>query len=417
MSVAKSKILVVFSRADVTHRKMLEGILRYVRERCADRWQVLLDQRDIFQRSTAELSNGGFSGIIAAVGSAEDRQRYFKTGLPTVLFEPTLAHLGRRGRPDNNVTFFNDHAAEGRAAADYFLSLGFTSFAFVGTTTETTWSDARRQGFVSRLSKDGLKVRVYKNRPKAQRADFTRELPHLAGWLRKLPPQTALLAAHDERALQVLAAAAHAGLHLPEDLAVLGVDDDELLCSTASPSLSSIPVNAEETGERIAEAMHALLEGRPTEPIVRTCHTRIVTRQSTDAYANDNPVVAKALDYIRKHLCDAIGVANLAAAASCSRRTLETKMRTTLGISPLEKIHEIRRLEAEKLLKETTVPVGEVARKCGYGTASHLAASFRRQGLPPPLALRRRENSRPLPTLPVRSCGASPDLPRRRRTP
>lgn len=389
MKAAKAKILVVFSRADVTHRKMLEGILKYVRERCADRWQIILDQRDIFQRSTAELSNGGFSGIIAAVGSSDDRRRYFATGLPTVLFEPTLDHLGRKGRPANNITFFNDHAAEGRAAADHFLSLGFRSFAFVGTTTETTWGTARRQGFASRLSKDGLKVRVYKNGPAAQRGDFTRELPHLAGWLGKLPPRTALLAAHDERALQVLAAAAHAGLAVPEDLAVLGVDDDELLCSTASPSLSSIPVNAEETGERIAESLHALLEGRPAEPIIRTCHTRIVTRQSTDACANDNPIVAKALDYIRQHLGDAIGVANLASAANCSRRTLEMKMMSTLGVSPLEKIHEMRRTEALKLLTETVLPIAEIAARCGYNSSSHLASSFRQQGLPTPLAVRR----------------------------
>ena len=389
MKAAKAKILVVFSRADVTHRKMLEGILKYVRERCADRWQIILDQRDIFRRSTAELSNGGFSGIIAVVGSSDDRQRYFKTGLPTVLFEPTLDHLGRKGRPANNITFFNDHAAEGRAAADHFLSLGYRSFAFVGTTTETTWSTARRQGFASRLAKDGLRVRVYKNRPKAQREDFTRELPFLAGWLGKLPPQTALLAAHDERALQVLVAAAHAGLAVPEDLAVLGVDDDELLCSTASPSLSSIPVNAAETGERIAAAMHALLESRPFEPVVRTCHTRIVSRQSTDAYANDNPIVAKALDYIHKHLGDAISVVNLAAAANCSRRTLELKMRSALDTSPLEKLREIRKSEAVKLLTETVLPVGEIAVRCGYNSSSHLASSFRQQGLPTPLAVRR----------------------------
>jgi len=389
MTGGKSKILVVFSKADVVHRKMLEGILRYAHDHCVGRWQVLLDQRDIFQRSTYELSNGGFAGIIAAVGSADDRRSYFATGLPTVLYEPTLAHVSRRRRPSNNVTFFNDHAAEGRTAAEHFLSLGFTSFAFVGSTNGTVWSDTRREGFTSRLCKDGFGAHVYRNPHRTPGEDFTQEIPHLAHWLRALPRHTAVLAVHDERALQVLAAAAQAGLKLPEDLALLGVDDDELFCTTASPPLSSIPVNATETGERIAESMHALLDGRHVEPIVRTCHTRVVMRQSTNAYANENPIVFKALEYLRKHLGDPIGVEDLAAAANCSRRTLELKMRTTAGVSPAEKIHEIRRTEAIKLLTETTVPVAEVAARCGYGTSSHLAACFRQHGLATPLAIRR----------------------------
>jgi len=391
MSTEKKKILIVFSKADITHRKMLEGILRYARERCSGQWQVILDQRDIFQRNTAELSGSNFSGIIAAVGSAADRRSYFATGLPTVLFEPTLAHLSRTGRPPNNVTFFNDHTAEGRTAAQYFISCGFSSFAFVGTVQTTTWSIARQNGFESTLSKNGFRVAIYRSpSSRAKAKNVTSEILRLSRWLKTLPPHTALLAAHDERALQVLAAATNANIRIPEDLAVLGVDDDELLCSTASPQLSSIPVNSMETGERIAETMHALLEGRYVEPIIRTCHTRIATRQSTDAYANDKPIVFKALDYIRKHLGESISVENLAAAANCSRRTLELKMRSETGASPAEKIYELRRIEAMKLLTETSLPVSEIAGRCGYGTSSHLAYSFRRHNLQTPLALRRK---------------------------
>lgn len=388
MQKKRRKILVVFSRADMTHRQMLEGIVRYMRERCADRWEVLLDQRDIYRRKPSELAGGTFSGIIAAVGSDEDRRRYFATGLPTVLYEPTLAHISNHGRPANNVTFFNDHAVEGQAAAEHFLSCGFTSFAFVGTVEPTSWSQARQDGFIARLAKSGFHTAVYRPPAKMPRDDFSREILKLGQWLGRLPPRTALLAAHDERALQVLSAAATAQIAIPEDLSVLGVDDDELLCSTASPTLSSIPVNATETGERIAAAMHALLENRATEPIVRTCHTRIVTRGSTDAFANDNLIVSKALDYIRKHLSEAIGVANLATAANCSRRTLEKRMAATIGLSPAEKIRELRRIEAVKLLRETTLPIAEIAVRCGYVTATRLAASFREQGLPQPHTFR-----------------------------
>lgn len=388
MRTEKAKILVVFSRVDATHRQMLEGILRYVHDRCADSWQVILDQRDIYRSSGRELARGGYAGVIAAVATAADRRLYLKTGLPTVLYEPMLTHLARRRRPARVVTFFNDHAAEGCAAADYFLARGHRSFAFVGTHGETPWSRERLRGYCSRLERDGFHAAVYHAAHRVLPDEVLGDIAGLGRWLRKLPTRTAILAAHDERALQVLAAAAAARRAVPEDLAVLGVDDDELLCTTASPSLSSIPVDARETGARFAEALHALLVGRAVEPVVRTCHTRVVTRQSTDAFAGGKPIVTKALDYIHRHLGEPICVPDLAAAVNSSRRTLEMHMRAETGNSPAGTIMKIRLAEAVRLLTETDLRVNEIARRCGFCTSSHLGACLRQNGYPAPTALR-----------------------------
>lgn len=373
-----SKILVVFSKADVTHRRMLEGILGYARDNCPAAWEIQLDLRDIFRRNTAEIKAGGFSGIIAAVANPADRKRYFASGLPTVLFEPTLARMDHARRPANNVTFFNDHAAEGRTAAEYYLARGYSSFAYVGTPVKAVWSDARRRGFAARLKKDGMHPMVYTPPSGKASTDFTLEAPRLARWLKRLPSPTALFVAHDERAQQVAAVALRAGIDIPGDLALLGVDDDELLCTTASPQLSSIPVNAEETGRRIAERMHELLRGSNSAPVVRTCHTRVIARASTDADSLTDPFVSKAVSYAEKNLSKPLRAEDLAVAANCSLRTLQTKMLRTLHRTPKEELAFLRRSEAVKLLRETRLSVSEIAVRCGYCSASHLGTHLRR---------------------------------------
>jgi LacI family transcriptional regulator len=372
------KILVIFSKTDVTHRQMLKGILEFARGKCLPPWEVQLDQRNIYRRSAGELKNGGFSGIIAAVGNSSDRRRYLDTGLPTVLFEPTLAGLHHYRRRERNVTVFNDHAAEGRAAAEYYLKRGYKSFAYVGTAKTTVWSRERQRGFAARLEKDGMSAAVYPEPEQRDAADFIAEAPKLSRWLKRLPKATALFAAHDERALQVLSAAARAGISIPQQLAILGVDDDELICTTASPPLSSIPVNAEETGWRIAKTMHDLLENRNPEPVIRTCHTRVTTRQSTDAFALTDPFVARALAFALKNLDKPIGVKEMADAANCSRRTLQMKMLSALHLTPQEELSRLRREHAAKLLKETALPIAEVARLTGYCSPSHMNTQLKR---------------------------------------
>ena len=371
------KMLVVFSNIDVTHRRMLAGILHYARERCVPPWDIQLDLRDIQRRNSAELVAGGFDGIIAAVINPADRRKYFATGLPTVLFEPTFARMDSVRRPANNVTFFNDHAAEGITAAEYFLARGYRSFAFVGTTVPLAWSDARCHGFVRRLAQEGLAPRIYAPPRGKAAADFTLESPRLEHWLRRLPRGTAVLAAHDLRAQQIVCAAQQAQVAIPDDIAVLGVDDDELLCTTASPQISSIPVAAEETGWRFAEAMSGLLDGRNPEPIVRTCHTRVVTRTSTDAFALPDPIVAKAISCMEKHLAEPLRGPDLAAAANCSLRTLQQKMLKTLGRTLRDELAAMRLAEAVRLLKETRLPISEVADRCGYCSVSHLGTRLK----------------------------------------
>ena len=387
--VQTKRILVVFSKFDFTHRQMLGGILKYAHDNCASAWTTQLELHDMSRRGATVLRDGRFDGIIVAIVNPADRRKYLTAGVPVVLYEPTLAKWDRTPRPPNSITFFNDHMAEGRTAAEYFIGRGYRNFAYVGTPEPVVWSEARRKGFVSTLSKTGLKCRVFPITGKKPHNWSAQETSRLSRWLSKLPPRTALFAVHDERAQQILSIANMAGLSIPDRIAVLGVDDDELLCTTASPTLSSIPVNAEDTGYRFAQALDALLHGRHHDPVIRTCHTRVITRQSTDFSIIEDPFVSRAVAYMRQHLHDSIGGKQIAAAARCSLRTLQLRMLAAVGRTPKGEFAFLRRTEAMSLLANTTMSVDQIARACGFCNSSHLGLHLKRHLGVKPLDVRR----------------------------
>lgn len=383
------KILVIFDKEAATDRLMISGILRYAREKCNPPWEVQLELRNVSRLYTSKIAEGGFSGIIAEIVNPADRRRYFKSGLPTVLYEPWFERMDHSARPENNITFFNDHAAEGRTAAEYFLERGFKSFAYVGTPKPVAWSVARQTGFAARLKKSGKSVKIYPTPCGKAAEDFTLEAPSLIKWLKRLPPQTALFTTHDLRAQQITTLARRAKIRIPEDIAVLGVDDDQLICETASPPISSIQVFAAETGWRIARAMHDLLDAREHPRVVRTCHTNIVSRRSTDVFAVGDSVIAKAMTYASNHLDEDLSVKKLAEISNCSVRTLQMKMMRTLNRTVKDEIANLKLAKAVKLLSETLIPISEIARKCGYCSSSHMSTKIKAALGKTPLAIRK----------------------------
>lgn len=389
MDIKNHKILLRFDKDAATDRLMLEGILHYAREKCIPQWDIQLELSDISRHYDSKLEGGGFSGIIADSFNATDRGEFFKTGLPTVLYESAYDKMDSSSRPKNNVTFFNDHTAEGRTAAEYFIERGFKSFAYVGTPIPIAWSVSRRNGFVSRLKKSGMHAIIYPDPVGKAAGDFTTEAPILTKWLKSLPARTALFATHDRRAQQIVSLARQAKINIPEEIAVLGVDDDELICETATPPISSIRVFARETGWRMARAMHALLEGRAHATIVRTCHTNITSRRSTEIFALGDKIVAKALTYAATHLSEDLRVRTLADISNCSVRTLQMKMLLTLGRTVKEEIASLRLTKAIELLSESSLPVAEIAKVCGYSSSSHLGTKTKEATGKTPRKIRR----------------------------
>ena len=370
------RILVVIPTSTLTQRRLLEGLLEYAHESAASSWQLQLDLHDLNRQHLKDLKSWNCSGIIAYILNGRERRDFIATGLPAVFIEPTLSkplpHM-----PSNIVTFINEHVAEGRTAADYFIKRRYRSFAYIGTAKPTFWGDERMNGFSKQLKSEGFSPIIYPSPTGKEQNDFAVESRRLTKWLRSLPRQTALFCVHDRRAQQVIATAVAAGLHIPEDIAVLGVDNDELLCEMTVPAISSIPVNDHARGMAVGEAMDRLLEHRPVKRIHITRHDTVITRTSTDAQAITDPFIARAISHARAHLAERPTLPDLAKAAGCSKTVLNLHARRVLGHTISDELMRHQVSSAIERLANTDRTVEEIALECGFCSASHLGLRLR----------------------------------------
>ena len=244
--------------------------------------------------------------------------------------------------------------------------------AYIGTAKATFWSKERARGFAERLAEHGFTPAVYPSPSPKEQNDFALESRRLARWLRHLPKPTDLFCVHDRRAQQVIATALSAGVKVPDDLAVLGVDNDELLCEMTVPAISSIPVGDHERGYKVGEALDALMSRRKTSKVVISRHKAVVTRRSTDAQAISDVFVSRAMSYATAHLKGHPTVSELAAAAGCSATILNRRTKSALGSSIGREVARLRIDAAISMLRGSKRTVEEIASLCGFCGASHL---------------------------------------------
>jgi LacI family transcriptional regulator len=312
---------------------------------------------------------------------------YRQTGVPVVeLFESRAKSEFPRILPDDVAT--------GELAARHFLERGFRHFGFFGAPW-MLWSQERELGFRNEIQRtfqsrakvnnngDGssnFTITSYGSHAGSTPAAFEGSQKRLAqamgAWLASLPRPLALFAANDLWGFELVQAARELGLHIPDDVAVLGVDNEELLCEIAYPPLSSIRMGAEQIGHAAVSMLEQLLRGKSAVAnISRIPPMEIVTRQSTDVLAVEDPDVAMALSHIRKHAIEGMSVKQLLDAVAINRRTLERRFLSVLGHTPLEEIRRVR-LERAKTLLQTDLPIYDIAVRSGFATPEYLATSF-----------------------------------------
>lgn len=270
-----------------------------------------------------------------------------------------------------------DDRAIGRLAALHFQQRRFSSFAFVGD-ERFRWSRNRCQAFIEAVGDSGP-VAVYN-------ADSeTGTNGELAAWLRAIPKPVGLLACYDVRGREVIDACRDSGLTVPDEVSVLGVDDDPLLCSLASTPMSSIIPDAEGAGWRAADVIARLLAGeRLDRDLWLLPPIGLTQRQSTATIATDDPIVAAALQHIREHACRGIKVGDVARALETTRHVLTSRFLKHTGHSPHEEILRVQFRQVETLLLETELPLAEIASRAGFRHAEYMTVAFRRRyGMPP----------------------------------
>jgi LacI family transcriptional regulator len=329
-------------------------------------------------------------GIIAQLATPEFARSVMRLRKPVVDLAYTLPNL--------DVPVVDaDHTAVGRMAAEHFLDRGFAQFGFFGS-GRAPYSREREAGFRDRLAEAGFRVSTC-------HADYLPRLPlgsswtkverQVRQWLRRLPKPVAVLACNDLPAYDLAVVCRCLELRVPDDVALLGVDNDELECRLATPPISSIDIPAQRIGYEAARLLDQLLRGRrPASRSLFLPPIRVVTRQSTDTLATSDPVVRAALSYIRQHATSGVTVDSVVCHIDASRRELERHFRRVLGRSVLTEIRRVRVERAKELLTTTDLAMPAIAGRCGFSTPQRLAIVFRQVTGLPPTAFRRRSQIR-----------------------
>lgn len=320
----------------------------------------------------------GLDGVIACCDDLASLRKLHAKGVPIVLCDPFPSDLSKLGTLRDVPSVKMDSRAVGVLAAEYFLERKYASFAYVAETSALSWSAERRDGFTGRLAEAGFTCTTYDGFSKREKQNWLVERPRMMRWLGALPKPTAIFAAMDGRARLVLDACAEAGVVVPNEIAVLGVDNDPLICETSYPSLSSIRTGGFRRGEQAAGVLAALMSGasipethKYVEPFA------VVTRESTGHDAMRNPLLAKALVFIWAHAgSERCSVSDVVAEMGCSRRLAEMLFAERIGRTVKEEIDRVKFDRVKALLRETNLPVSEIADRCGFSCESHLSFRF-----------------------------------------
>jgi len=274
----------------------------------------------------------------------------------------------------------------GTVGAEYLLGLGFRHFAFCGT--NDVWSQVRGKYFKLRIEQAGFDVSIYPSSVERKRRES--ELNRLVKWLVQLRHPLGIMACNDERSSDVADACDMAGLNIPDQVAILGVDNDEMICSLSSPSLSSIKLNPETVGYQAAEVLDSLITGgMPPDYKIAFEPTGIVTRQSTDILAIDDREVVQAVRFIRSNARRNIRVGDVVAQTCLSVRALQQRFRQAIGCSITQEIHHVRIRQMADLLINTNQSVSQIAHDLAFNYANHISRAFRKEMGMTPIEYRR----------------------------
>lgn len=368
------KVALLIETSNAFARGLLVGIERYIRSEGP--WDIYLTEHGRGDCAPEWLPRWEGDGIIARIENEQIAAALRPLRVPVVDLS-SFRFLAKTPI----VTTDNEKIAQ--VAFQHFSERGFRQFAFCGV-ERFAWSQARREHFERCVRESGGAFAVYRETPGCETAGDL-ETDSIAAWLRRLPTPVAVFAAYDPRGQQVLAACRRAGLSVPEAVAVLGVDNDELICALSPPPLSSVIPDTQRAGWCAAVLLAQMMAGGKAAPEPHCIPPLgVATRQSTDTLAVDDPRIAGALRYIREHATEGLRVDAVLTRFPMARRSLELRMKKLIGRSPQEEIRRVQISRARELLSGSTLRLTEIAERCGFRYPEYLTVAFKREtGLSP----------------------------------
>jgi LacI family transcriptional regulator len=372
-TIPKVALLIETSRG--YGRGMLRGIMRYAQ--LHGPWALHVMPGDLAQTLPMMRQWGG-TGIIARIDNPRIGRAILHSQLPTVALDLSDKQLEPTNPLSRLCEVRMNSPAVGRLAAEHLLERGLPQYAYVGTTDGVNWCRWRCEGFCRRLAEAGFDCHVYRPPRNFRDCDWGRESKRLTQWLKALPKPIGLMATNDVRGRQVLDVCREASLRVPNDIAVVSVDNDELLCELCDPPLSSVQVNTDVGGYEAAALLDRLMHGHVrSRKVIQVEPIRIVGRRSTETNFLADQEMAVAVRFIYENAGRPIQVKDVVRCTGLSRRTLELKFQRLLGRSILSEIQRCHLDRVKSLLLETDMPGNRIAAECGFGSESYLGKVFR----------------------------------------
>jgi LacI family transcriptional regulator len=372
-NVSQPHVALIVETSLAPGREILMGIARY--SRAFGPWSTFLEPRGLEESAPAWLASWRGHGIIARVQNLQIAQAVLAAGIPVV---DVLGVVRIPGLP----LVHTDDARVSALAAEHLLERGFRHFAFFGLAGEN-WSQQRRDAFEQLVRPHARSWTVYET---SRQVHHTKQwevyADDLAAWVKALPKPAGLMLCSDQVGPAVLEACRRAGVEVPDEIAVIGTDDDEPLCEVAEPGLSSVWPDHERVGYEAAAVLDRLMRGEdaPAEPI-RVPPRGVVTRRSSDVLALDDREAAAAVRFIREHACDADGLTidEVADQLAMSRSVLQRRFKTATGRTLHDEILRVRLGRAKELLAATDLPIATVAERLGFKHQEYMGDVFRKR--------------------------------------
>lgn len=362
-------------------RGLLHGIARFARTH--NNWSIVYRESMLADSIAAVLARRSCNGVLARIETIQQRNSLLKLKIPVV-------DLRGRWVTPQFPQLICDQKAVAELAAQHLLLRGYRRFAFCGF-AGADYSQHRMRHFSQALHKAGYDLSIYESPAAPHRADTNinenRAMAYeaeMSDWLRQLPTQTGIMACNDVCGRLVLNLCHKLRLDVPNHIAVIGVDNDELLCDLAEPAMSSISLPTERIGFQAAELLAGMMDGKKyAQHRILMPPIDVIVRRSTDFTVVEDPYVAAAMAYIREKACTRIKVDRLLDHLASknmliSRSTLDRRFQHALNCLPKDQILDFRMRAVRQLLLDTTYSIERIAEMVGMSRASQLAAQFKR---------------------------------------
>lgn len=379
-----AKILLLTDFSSGYSRNLLKGIVRYSKE--VGNWsfqRMPLYYRMLYgENGVVEWAKKWQADAIIAQLTDVNIELLNDLNIPII-----VQNYRDRNKAVSNLT--GDYFNTGVMAAKFFLNRGYRNFAFYGF-KGAIWSRERADGYSHEIEKQGYKLAVLENDNK-DKEEWSYNHTVLGNWLQSLPKPVALFACDDHFALQISETCNVYNINVPDDIAILGVDNDDLLCNISDPSLSSIVLDVENGGYNAGKLLHQLITKEITEPFNIVVNPLIIERRkSTEKYAVSDKNIRTILNYIEKNYANHLSVEELVKQVPLSRRVLEKKFKEETGESLYQYIQNYRIDQFTRLLITTDYSLFEAALQSGFENYKNVSRIFRKYKSLSPAEYRKR---------------------------